>query len=236
MTARTAARDKEAPQADSRDLTASNITPNSFTIAWKAAKDNVTAASQIRYKVFLYEKGSWWLKKDALGITSCTFTDLTPNTQYFVFVKAMDAVGNELRYPNDTASKAVKTKPAGVNKLDLYIKQGATVLRGTNTISLDLTYNSVKIDADGHIIARQSGSWNHKWSNTDTVTDVIALPAGWYFENNQVHIQISSRKAASAGLNKWKKCCEGDADISGGALKLVLSGSYYSHSVKYTQL
>ena len=236
MTARTAARDKEAPQADSRDLTVSNVTSNSFTVAWKAAKDNVTAASQIHYQVFLYEKGSWWLKKDAPGITSFTFTGLTPDTQYHVFVRAMDAVGNVLKYPDDTTSQAVKTKSFGVNKLDLSIKQGASVLRGTNTISLDLTYNYVKFDADGKIIGRQSGSWNRKWSNSDTVTQVIALPAGWYFENNQVHIRIESRKAASAGLNKWKLCSEGDADISGGALKLVLSGSYYSYSVKYTQL
>jgi chitodextrinase len=236
MTARTAALDKEAPHADSRDLTVINVTPERFTIAWKAAKDNVTAASQIRYQVFLYEKGSWWLKKDAPGITSYTFTGLTPDTQYFVFVRAMDAVGNTLKYPDDTAGKAVKTKPARVNKLDLTIKQGATVLRGTDTICLELTYNYVKIDADGNIIGRQGGSWKHKWSNTKTVTTVIALPAGWYFENNQVHIYIDSRRAASAGLNKWKKCSEGDVDITGGVLKLALSGSYYYHSVRYTQL
>ena len=238
MTARTAALDMVAPTVDSRLLTAYNVTTDSFSIRWKAAKDNVTEASQIRYQVFLYEneKGYWRLKKDALGITSFTFTGLTPGTQYPVYIRAMDAVGNILRYPNDTGSKTVKTKSAPVNKLSLSIQQGATVLRGTDTICLELTYNYVKYDTAGNIIGRQNGSWKYRLSNTQTVTDVIALPAGWYFENNQVHISIDSRRAASAGLNKWKKCCEGDEDISGGELKLKLSGSYYSYSVKYTRL
>lgn len=148
----------------------------------------------------------------------------------------MDAVGNVLRYPNDTGSKAVKTKPAPVNRLNLAIEQGATVLRGTDTICIELTYSYVKYDASGNILGRQNGSWKRKWSNTKTVNDVIALPDGWYFEDNKVHIYIDSRRAASAGLNKWKKCCEGDEDISGGVLHLKLSGSYYSYSVKYTKV
>ena len=235
MTARTAALDTVAPTVDSRLLTAFNVTQDSFSIRWKAAKDDVTEASQIRYQVFLYEKGYWWLKKDALGITSCTFTGLTPNTQYSVYVKAMDAVGNVLKYPNDTGSKSVKTKPAPVNKLNLTIQQGANVLRGTDTICVELTYSYVRYDASGNIIGRQTGSWKRKWSSTKTVSDVIALPADWYFENNMVHIYIDSRRAASAGLNKWKKCCEGDEDISGGVLNMKLSGSYYSYSVKYSR-
>ena len=234
MTARTASLDNEAPTVSIRDLTVTNISHDRFTVAWRAAKDNVTAASQIRYQVFLYEKGYWWLKIDACCITSYTFTGLTPDTQYFVYVKAMDSSGNTIKYPDDTTSKAVKTKPAPVNKLALYIKQGASVLHGTQTISLVLTYSFVKYDSNGNIIGRQTGSWNHKWSSTKTVTDVIALPDGWYFENNQVHVRIDSRRAASAGLNKWKKCSEGDVDISSGKLNLALSGSFYSYSVKYT--
>ena len=236
MTARTAALDTVAPTVDSRALTAVNIKSNSFTIRWKAAMDDVTAASQILYEVYLYEKGNWWQKKRANGITSYTFTGLTPSTTYYVYVKAMDAVGNVLRYPNDTGSRIVKTKPAPVNKLNLTIEQGATVLRGTDTICVELTYNYVKYDADANIIGRQSGSWKRKWSSKNTVNTVIALPEGWYFEDNKVHIYIDSRRAASAGLNKWKKCCEGDEDISGGFLHLKLSGSYYSYSVKYTKV
>lgn len=120
----------------------------------------------------------------------------------------------------------------------VYLIVPKTRLRGTDTICLELTYKAVQYDASGNIIGvgLHNGSWKHKWSNTQTVTDVIALPGGWYFENNQVHIYIDSRRAASAGLNKWKKSCEGDEDISGGELKLKLSGSYYSYSVKYTKL
>lgn len=236
MTARTAALDTVAPTVDSRALTAVNIKSDRFSIRWNPAKDDVTEASQILYEVYLYEKGNWWLKKSAKGITSCTFTGLTPSTTYYVYVKAMDAAGNVLRYPNDTGSRIVKTKPAPVNKLNLIIEQGATVLRGTDSICVELTYNYVKYDADANIIGRQSGSWKRKWSSKNTVNTVIALPDGWYFEDNKVHIYIDSRRAASAGLNKWKKCCEGDEDISGGILHLKLSGSYYSYSVKYTKV
>ena len=236
MTARTAAMDQEAPYVDSRALTAVNVKHDRFTLTWKAAKDNVTAASQIQYQLYLYQDGQWWLKDRVPGITSYTFTGLKPDTQYFVYVKALDAVGNVLKYPNDTSSKAVKTKSAPVNKLRLTIEQGATVLYGTETIGLELTYKYVQYDAAGNVSGRLSGSWKHRWSSRATVTHTIALPAGWFFENNQVHIYIDSRRAASAGLNKWKKCCEGDEDISGGVLRLKLSGSYYSHSVKYTKL
>ena len=233
MTARTAALDTVAPTVDSRLLTAYNVTTDSFSIRWKAAKDNVTEASQIRYQVFLYEKGYWWLKKDALGITSFTFTGLTPGTQYPVYIRAMDAVGNILRYPNDTGSKTVKTRPIPVNKLNLTIEQGATILRGTDSVCVELTYNCVKYDASGNITSRQSGSWKRKWSSKNTVHTVIALSDGWYFDNNKVHILVESRKAV--GMS-WKKCCEGDEDITGGELKLKLSGSYFSYSVKYTRV
>lgn len=236
MTARTASLDKEAPTVESRALSIMSIKKDGFTVSWRAAKDNVTAASKIRYQVFVYIDGSWYLKCDRLGITSYTVTGLKPNTQYWVFVRAEDEAGNRLRYPNDTASATVTTKQEPVNKLALSIKQGATVLRGTNTISLELSYNAVQYNANGQVTARQGGSWSHKWSSTANVNTVIQLPDNWFFENNKVHILIRSRRAASAGLNKWKTCSEGDVDISGGTLNLRLSGSYYSYSVKYTVL
>ena len=236
MTARTAALDKEAPKASSRALTVTNVRHDRFTLSWKAATDNETPASQIRYQVFLHENGYWLQKQDARGITSYTLTGLNPDTVYYVIVKATDAVGNVLNYPNDTASKGVRTKAAPVNKLQLTVIQGAAVLRGTNTISLELTYDYVKYDSYFNVIERKAGIWNHKWSGTETVTDVIALPAGYYFENNKVHVVTSSRRAASAGLNKWKTCSEGDVDISSGKLTLKLSGNYFTYSVKYTKM
>ena len=236
MTARTASLDKEAPTAENRALTFKDIKHDGFTVSWRAAKDNVTAASKIRYKVYVYIDGSWWQKCSVLGATSYTVTGLKPTTLYWVFVKAEDESGNVLRYPNDTASVGVTTKAEPVNKLALSIKQGASVLRGTNTISLELSYNMVQYNAGGLVSARQAGSWSRKWSSNANVSTVIQLPENWFFENNKVHILIRSRRAASAGLNKWKTCCEGDLDISGGKLTLQLSGSYYSYSVRYTQL
>ena len=236
MTARTAALDKQAPTVSSRALTATNVMHDRFTLSWKAATDNETPASQIRYQVFLYENGRWLQKQDARGITSYTLTGLNPDTVYYVIVKATDAVGNVLNYPNDTASKGVRTKAAPVNKLELSVIQGAAVLRGTDTVCLELIYNYVRYDSNFNIIEQKVGSWKRKWSDTQAVNAVIALPAGYYFENNKVHVITSSRRAASAGLNKWKTCNQGDVDISSGKLTLKLSGSYYSYNVQYTKM
>ena len=161
---------------------------------------------------------------------------MTPNTQYYVYVSARDASDNELKYPNDTNSTPAKTLRPRVNRLSVMVKQGASVLSGTQCICLELTYKAVQINSNGAVTGRSQGSWKYKWASKNTATTVIELPAGWYIENNQVYIYIDSRKAASAGLNTWKKCSDGYVDVTGGNLILELSGSYYSHNVSFKKL
>ena len=229
-------KDDKAPTVGNSAITISNRTPNSFKASWNPASDNDTASGSIRYQVLLHIGGKWEVKQDACGITSYTFTGLTPNTSYCVCVFAFDASGNRFTYPSSSSSTPASTTPARVNRLAVSVRQGASVLYGTNTICLDLQYTFVHYDANGNVTGRQSGHWQRKWSNKDTANTVIQLPADWYFENNRVYIYIDSRKAASAGLNKWKKCSDGYLDISSGNLILQLSGSYYSHSVRFTKL
>ena len=229
-------KDNQAPTVTSDTITISNITPNSFMASWNPARDNDTASSSIRYQVYLHIGGKWVLQKEACGFTSYTFTGLAPNTQYWVCVNAYDESGNKLMYPRDGKSTPAKTSPARVNRLTFTIHQGAKYLPSTDCIYLAIRYNYAQYDSNGRVTARNVGKWERKWSSGKTVSNVIQLPAGWYFEDNRVNIYIESRRAATRPLNTWKKCSEGYVDITGGSIVLQLSGSYYSYNVSFTKL
>ena len=244
MTAKTLAPDTEAPKVDNLGIFVKNIKTDGFTIEWEPATDNVTAADKIRYEVWLKRSNTptepWGKVADRPGLTSYTFTGLAAGTMYSFFVRAFDESGNRLQYPLDNGCMTAKTlasvNDTRVNKLNLSITQNATVLYGTKTISVELTYNKVQYNAKGQVTAREAGSWNHKWSSRGRVDTVIDLPDNWYFENNKVHVRVRSRRAASAGLNRWKTCSEGDLPLSGDTLKIKLTGNYYDYNVKYTQV
>ena len=227
--------DNQAPTVSNSSISISNVTPNSFRASWILAQDNDTGPRSIRYQVYLYIGGKWVLQKEDHGISSYNFTGLAPDTQYYVYVNALDDAGNSLKYPERNSTPA-KTSPPRVNRLTFTIHQGAKYLPGTDCIHLAMNYTYVQYDSNGNVTARTTGKWERKWSSGKTVSDAIQLPAGWYFENNRVNICIRSRKAASAGLNKWKDCSDGYVDITGGSLVLKLSGSYYSHNVSFTKI
>ena len=228
--------DTQAPSVGDRNLLVTKVTRDSITIEWEKATDNVTAPDKILYKVFLTEENNptdpWHLIKEATGIQSHTFTGLKPNTAYAFNVKAYDEAGNLLQYPLDNGCMTAKTASAPVRRLAFSIEQGATVLQGTNTISFAIEYNYVQLDSAGNVTEKGSGAWEYKWSNRVTKNDVIELPENYCFEDNQVFVRIQSRRAASAGLNKWKTCSSGFVDVANGELKFRLTGNYYNYSVK----
>lgn len=120
-----------------------------------------------------------------------------------------------------------------IRRLPFFIKQNAAILIGSNSISLAIEYNYLQMDASGNVIGRRSNSWENKWSDRSTKTDVIELPENCCFENNQVFIRIMSRKASTPGLNQWKENSSGYVDISGGSLGLELYGNYFTYTVQY---
>ena len=227
-------KDNKAPTVSSKTISLSNITPNSFRASWVAATDNDTASSSIKYQVYLYVNGNWEKKYEACGITSYTFTGLASNTKYWVAVYAYDASGNLLNYKYDSYPETTTSLPR-LSRLDVTVRQGAKYLPGTDCIRLNMQYSYVKYDSNGNITARQYGNWERKWSSGNTGSTVIYPPSGWYLEY-RVHVLVESRKAASAGLNKWKKCSEGDVSFTGSSLVLQLTGSYYSHNVQFTKV
>ena len=244
MSAKTLAPDTTAPTVKNRNIKVTATTLNSISIQWEPATDNVTHQSRIRYQVWLTmtEEPSdpWKMVEEKIGLTSYTFKDLKSDTNYAFYVRAFDEAGNSLLYPLDNGCMMAKTKASiqttpnsfsGPSR-KVQIRQSASVLQGTDTISLELTY-SYATYIDGKI-TEYTGVWTHKWSNNEDVNDIIRLPAGGYFTKNLYHITIRSRRGALPGLNKWKVCSEGDMIVIGDTIRLVLSGSYYSFSVKYT--
>ena len=119
-----------------------------------------------------------------------------------------------------------------VNRLSFDIEQKASVLKGTNTVYCKLSYTYIKLDSNGNKIGVGTGSWDYKWSNNSGISRVIELPENCYFKNNELLLTFESRRAASAGLNKWKKCSEGYINVTGGKLKIRIEGSYYHYSLR----
>ena len=77
--------DTQAPTVPA-NLTASNITANSFTLAWSPASDNVGVTA---YDVF--QNGN---KVNSVTSTSASLSGLSASTTYTMTVKARDAAGN----------------------------------------------------------------------------------------------------------------------------------------------
>ena len=118
-----------------------------------------------------------------------------------------------------------------VNRLSFTIEQNASVLKGTNSVELTMNYSYIKLDSNGNKMGEGTGKWESQWSNNSRKTDVIQLPERCYFKNNELLLTLKSRRAASAGLNKWKLGSSGYINVTGGKLKISIEGSYYSYSL-----
>lgn len=122
--------DTEPPIVSSKKLTIVRVTSRTAAIKWEAATDNVTAAKDIKYQVWICEGNNpdehWRADIEADGITSHTFKGLKPKSIYGVYVLATDEAGNTTRYPSDNSllsfdTKAPDTQPPTAEKDSVYI-------------------------------------------------------------------------------------------------------------------
>ena len=95
-------RDKETPHADPASLKVTHVTKDSISIQWSPATDNVTAKEKISYEVWWKrnddQQGTWDSAKLGSYVYSHTITGLSPDTEYAIYVKAIDEAGNAFKY------------------------------------------------------------------------------------------------------------------------------------------
>ncbi len=95
-------RDKETPHADPASLKVTHVTKDSISIQWSPASDNVTAKEKICYEVWWTrndgQQGTWDSAKLGSYVYSHTITGLSPDTEYAIYVKAIDEAGNAFKY------------------------------------------------------------------------------------------------------------------------------------------
>jgi chitodextrinase len=139
--------DTQAPSAPS-DLKAdiANITQTSIKLNWSASTDNVAVTE---YEV-LYNG-----KTVTVTGTSVTLSNLTPNVNYSIKVRAKDGAGNLSEYsqPETAVTDASPTLSADAGKDKVLNCKDSYVILGKGTMISGATYRWTT--ADGHI---QSGA------------------------------------------------------------------------------
>lgn len=121
---------------DSIAPTVSNLTVKAtaaadrVTLQWELAKDNVTAANKINYRVFQMTSGQWRAVRYEPGISACVITGLSSGKQYTFKVEAYDESDNPLKYNSVTVTTSDNVPPTISN----------------NTISATATDNSVALE------------------------------------------------------------------------------------------
>ena len=104
--------DTLAPTVNKTDFTSIFTTPDSITVTWEKATDNVTPSDRILYRVFIKEDNSPDVPLQVCSgynLTAYTFKGLKDNTDYLVYVTAEDEAGNAIRYPGKFCSQCIKT-------------------------------------------------------------------------------------------------------------------------------
>ena len=93
--------DTTAPTSSNTSVNLTKRAQNELTFQWAAARDNVTPANKIRYRIYWKELESQnWRSHDVVGQTSYTIPNLKAKTLYNYYVEAFDESGNRLMYGN----------------------------------------------------------------------------------------------------------------------------------------
>ena len=232
--------DVEAPKVSDLRLQFTNITTSSFTARWEKAIDNKTVAKNIVYSVYIreiYDPKNMWQPVVSLikDLGEYTFTGLKPNTWYTVLVEAIDEMGNKLHYTVGDSTANVKTKSDRIDEFPFTLVQNARVLKGADTIKVQLVFDLFEYDSAGKVVGRSQYTWDSHYLNNGSSTTTFRAPDNMVF-NDTATTGIYTRKAATPGVNRWKPSYEGSAEIKEDGLKIELTGSYFNNSVKFTQI
>lgn len=230
-------------------ISVSGRTSDSISIMWDRPTVGSVKLMPAKYLVRYTEANNIddpWHEEVSRGALSHTLTGLKPATKYNFCIFAYDESGTLVcQYPQangymteSTTSIVQELAPSesGANMFAIVVQQHAKVLMGTDSISMEVEYKYVRRDSNGKVTAHETGVWTHKWSSSSLKSAIVTLPEGCELDGNTVHVVVKSRRAASAGLNKWKVCSEGDVELFDGKLALRLSGDYFKYSVKFTQV
>ena len=148
--------DTEAPTASSTKLTAA-CTGDSVTLKWKAAKDDFTEDSFIRYKVYRTELGAWLEPETVKGIKSYMFIDLAPATKYRFRVEALDEADNVLPY-DEIEVETEDSVPPTAESAELHATSS-----GNDNLTISWTPATDNATPNNEILYRVSRSVNGKW-------------------------------------------------------------------------
>lgn len=156
LTRTTIAPDTETPTVSSKVLSATR-TGDSVTLKWKAAKDDITEDSFIRYKVYRTELGAWQEPKMVKGVKSYTFIDLTPATKYRFRVEALDEADNVLPY-DEIEVETEDSVPPTAESAELNATSS-----GNDNVTIHWTPATDNATPENEILYRVSRAVNGKW-------------------------------------------------------------------------
>ncbi len=160
---------------------ASANSPNSVTLSWGSATDNVTVSGQIVYLVyrstisgtFNYSVANY---QSAAGATTITITGLNSSTTYYFVIRAKDLAGN---IDTNTVEQTVTTPAPADTTVPTFSGLSSATAAGSSSVNLSWTAATDNVTAQSNIvylvyISTASGGQNFTTPNFTTTAGVTS--------------------------------------------------------------
>jgi hypothetical protein len=179
--------------------------PTSLEATWSPASDNVTDPGAIVYLPYLATSSGGQNfaippAPTAPGATNFTFTNLTPNTAYYVVIRARDAAA----VPN-TDANVVEKSATTLADVTAPVFAGALSADGATDSSLTLTWSTASDNVTAPVgitylicMTTSNGGCNGAaFTTTTSVTGATTLPFTGLVPNTTYYFVVRARDAAS---------------------------------------